>query len=172
MATKIDRRFNVTNNILDNVAGKQTLSVPMILVDGPHTNGRRFNTVTVSDWKISYPDDTSAVYRWLETLFSNNNRPRTAVVVHRQLSETVAEAMDDAVELGADFYFVTSECTTVGQIVADGTVTITTPEVSQVVSLPGQSVSTLTVETVDSIAEQNITSVVEDNVDFTAYASL
>lgn len=171
MTTPIRRRFDVVTEIKDKTAGKQTLSQPALIVEGAHTNGKRFNVVSPSDWQTVYPDENSVAYAWLETLFAQPNRPKSAVMIHKLITETVVEALNDAISLGAEWYWLCDSCNDDGQTVPDGTTTTNTPETSETLSLPGQSTKDVTVTIVPSVDGTLAGAGTEDNLEFTGLST-
>jgi len=151
MTTPIRRRFDVVTEILDKVGGKQTLSTPIIVVDSVSPNGKKFNEVGSLDWKQTYSDETKVEYNWLNTLFAQPLRPNKAIVLHRNVSQTAVEALDESIKLGAEFYWVCSECSGAGQSTPDGTTTDVVDATFETKTLPGQSTKSTTVTIVPSV---------------------
>lgn len=106
MTTPIQRRFNVTNLIQDQVAPTQSLNVPAIVTTVDEFGGDRYKFITPDSWETDLTTDTTAAYKWAQTLFSQELTVPTALVIYwnKALPETLAAAIDDAVNTGAYFY--------------------------------------------------------------------
>lgn len=112
MSTPLSRRFSVTTNILDKVAGLQSLSRAAFITTTPLPNGNRYVKVANADWDTVFTDTTLPEYRWLQSLWGQTFKPRDAIVIHWDkagLAETIQEALDDAIQLGAEWYFTCYE---------------------------------------------------------------
>ena len=107
MPTPIRRRFSVQTVLLDKAATGQTLDHVMLLVDQDTAPAVRFITVSLDDWSETLTPATQE-YEFAQTFFSQELKPETMTIVYRDVlasPETVAEALDDAIGLGAAWYF-------------------------------------------------------------------
>lgn len=107
MTTPIQRRFNVTNLIQDQVAPTQSLNVPAIVTTTDEFSGDRYKLISPDSYKTDLLTDSTAAYKWSETLFSQEETVPTALVIYWDKAgavETLAQAIDDAVNTGAYFY--------------------------------------------------------------------
>jgi hypothetical protein len=112
MATPIQRRFSVTTLIRDKIAGIQNLSTPALVVTTPLAGGVRYLTVDEFDWDVVFPNSATLEYKWLQTMYGQELVPRNAMVIHWDKAgavETVEDALNDAITLGAAWYFTCYE---------------------------------------------------------------
>lgn len=114
MSTPIQRRFSVTTNIRDAVAGTQDLSTPALVVTSPLVGGVRYTTLDIFNWNTVFKDSNSIEFKWLEAVFGQTFKPKRVLVIHWDKAsgtETVQDALNNAVDLGAKWYFTCYEGT-------------------------------------------------------------
>ena len=112
MSTPIRRRFSVITNILDKVAGRQTLDTAAFITTTALPGGKRYVEVGPFDWDTTFTTTTLPEYNWLQALFGQTLKPKTAIVIHWDKAgsvETIADALNDAKALGASWYFLCFE---------------------------------------------------------------
>lgn len=110
MATPIQRRFSVTTLIRDKIAGIQNLNSPALIVSTPLPAGVRYISVDSFDWDEVFTNPASVEYQWLQTAYGQELVPRNALIIHWDTAaETVETALNDAVTLGAQWYFTCYE---------------------------------------------------------------
>ena len=112
MSTPIRRRFSVTTNIRDKVSGRQALDRACFITTTALPAGVRYVKVDPFEWDTVFTDDTKPEYKWLQALFGQTYKPKDAIVVHWDKAgavETIADALNDAKALGAEWYFLCYE---------------------------------------------------------------
>jgi hypothetical protein len=119
MSTPIRRRFSVTTNILDKVAGRQTLDTAAFITTTALSGGKRYVEVGPFDWDTTFTTTTDPEYKWLQALFGQTLKPKKAIIIHWDKAgavETIADALNDAKSLGANWYFLCYEGVGTGDI--------------------------------------------------------
>ena len=107
MPTPIRRRFSVQTVLKDKAANGQTLDQVMLLTTNALPSTNRYEIVSLDDWSETLTPATQE-YEFAQTFFSQELKPETLLLVYWDkagASETLEEALDDAVALGAAWYF-------------------------------------------------------------------
>lgn len=107
MTTPIRRRFSVQTVLKDKAAVGQTLDHVMLVVTTALAGAVRYLTVSLDDWSEVLTDATPE-YEYAQTFFSQELKPELLTFIHWDkagAAETMDEALDDAVALGASWYF-------------------------------------------------------------------
>jgi len=112
MSTPIRRRFSVTTNILDKTAGRQSLDTAAFITTTALAAGKRYVEVGQFDWSTTFTNTALPEYHWLQALFGQTLKPKKAIVIHWDKAggaETIADALNNAKALGAQWYFLCYE---------------------------------------------------------------
>jgi hypothetical protein len=107
MPTPIRRRFSVQTVLKDKAANGQTLDQVMLLTTNELPSTNRYEVVSLDDWSETLTANTQE-YEFAQTFFSQELKPETLMLVYWDKAgavETLEDALDDAVELGAAWYF-------------------------------------------------------------------
>ncbi len=111
MSTPLQRRFSVTTLINDFTGSRQTLQTPCLLTTTALPGAVRALKLSLSTYASTL---TGTAYtnelNWFKKLFSQDLRPREALIVHWDNSssstETLTDALDDAHDKGYHWYFI------------------------------------------------------------------
>lgn len=107
MPTPIRRRFSVQTVLKDKAATGQTLKQVMLVTTNILPSTNRYEYVSLDDWSETLISGT-AEYKFAQTFFSQQLKPEFLLLVHWDKAggaETLEDALDDAVLLGASWYF-------------------------------------------------------------------
>ena len=109
MTTPIRRRFSVQTNVKDTAAVGQTLSQVMVVTTSALPNGLRYQSVSLDDWSETLTAATPE-YEYAQDFFSQTFKPESLLLINYDdggADASLADALDDAVALGAAWYFQT-----------------------------------------------------------------
>ena len=109
MPTPIRRRFSVQTVLKDKAAVGQTLDQVMLVSVSALPSTNRYELVSLDDWSETLTVATPE-YEFASAFFGQEVKPATLLLVHWDEAgavETIEEALDDAVALGASWYFQT-----------------------------------------------------------------
>lgn len=112
MPTPIQRRFSVQTIIRDKIVQGTNLKDSALIVTTALPNGGRWQSVDSFDWQDVFTNTASVEYKWLQAFFGQELKPKKAVLIHWDkagLTETVEDALNDAVTLGAEWYWTCYE---------------------------------------------------------------
>jgi hypothetical protein len=107
MPTPIRRRFSVQTVLKDKAAVGQTLDQAMLVSVTALPSGDRYEYVSLDDWSETLTVAT-AEYEYASAFFGQALKPELLLLIHWDEAgavETIEEALDDAVALGAAWYF-------------------------------------------------------------------
>ena len=107
MPTPIRRRFSVQTVLKDKAATGQTLDQVMLVITNILPSTNRYEFVSLDDWSETLIAGTPE-YEFAQTFFSQELKPETLLLVYWDKAgavETLEDALDDAVALGAAWYF-------------------------------------------------------------------
>lgn len=106
MPTPIRRRFSVQTVIRDRTATGQTLDQVMLLTTTAIPSGNRYEFLGLDDWRDTLTDSTPE-FEFAQTFFSQELKPEFLLLIHwdKAGAETLDDALDDAIDLGAAWYF-------------------------------------------------------------------
>tara|TARA_R110002153_G_scaffold51279_7_gene144194 strand:+ start:642 stop:1748 length:1107 start_codon:yes stop_codon:yes gene_type:complete len=120
MPTPIRRRFSVQTVLKDKAANGQTLDQVMLVSVSALPNASRYQFVSLDDWSETLTVATPE-YEFAQTFFGQELKPANLLLVHWDeagATETIEQALDDAVALGASWYFQTFVGVTAGDSAA------------------------------------------------------
>lgn len=109
MPTPIRRRFSVQTVLKDKAAVGQTLDQVMLVTTNALAGAVRYIDVSLDDWSETLTAATPE-YEFAQTFFGQELKPESLIIVHWDkagASETMEDALDDAISLGAVWYFQT-----------------------------------------------------------------
>ena len=111
MSTPLQRRFSVKTLINDYTGSRQTLQTPALLTTVALPGAVRALKISVSTYANTLSDAAYENERnWFKKLFSQDLRPREALLIHwdntTTSTETIDDALDDAHDNGFHWYFI------------------------------------------------------------------
>lgn len=109
MPTPIRRRFSVQTVLKDKAANGQTLDQVMLVSVTALPSTNRYEYVSLDDWSETLTPATPE-YEFASAFFGQELKPEKLLLVYWNetgLVETIEEALDDAIAMGASWYFQT-----------------------------------------------------------------
>jgi len=126
MPTPIRRRFSVQTVLKDKAANGQTLDQVMLLTTTALPSANRYEYLSLDDWSETLTPATPE-YEFASAFFGQELKPEKLLIVHYDsggADASLEDALDDAIAMGASWYFQT--------IIAN---TDATPDIGMQVSL-------------------------------------
>ena len=109
MPTPIRRRFSVQTVLKDKAAVGQTLDQVMLVTTDALAGAVRYIDVSLDDWSETLTAATPE-YEFAQTFFGQELKPSSLIIIHWDkagATESMEQALDDAISLGAVWYFQT-----------------------------------------------------------------
>ncbi|MAO24258.1 MAG: hypothetical protein Unbinned3818contig1000_50 [Prokaryotic dsDNA virus sp.] len=106
MPTPIRRRFSVQTVLKDKAANGQTLDQVMLVTTNALPSTNRYEYVSLDDWSETLTSGTPE-YEFAQTFYSQELKPELLLLIHwdKAGAEALEDALDDAIALGAAWYF-------------------------------------------------------------------
>ncbi len=109
MPTPIRRRFSVQTSIRDTAAVGQTLDQVMLVTTNALPSGNRYQLVSLEDYSETLASNADEL-EFARAFFGQEIKPADLLLVNYDkggADATLADALDDAISLGASWYFQT-----------------------------------------------------------------